>query len=975
LLNSRWLVAPLVIAAVGCAHRRALPPLEPAPAAEPAAFPAWPEPFDAPKSPELARAARLALRRLAPDHRFVAAFDALASLTGRSSAPARVQRHGERWLVVEDQRVVASAGDFADFEVWFDALALHAERAAFIPRTTESPVPAVYLVGDALDAELGALNAAWSRPGTDAGVLARAARATLASAFTTADLLELNDDGWSQAIGASALAHAAGLLAPSDLALLAWGLGYVKSAQARCAKAPVTDAICAFVRGDETQLDALAHRPGAQPFERYLLTRQLALKRRFQLTEKAIEAGGAEQLTRPFLLAWLSPKDFDVSGKYGAPALMTVLADALARAGLKGSLDERLAGMGERPSLFGVVEPALASLPDGPVFGARQQRALVLAQLATALDAMLGFSLGQARNGAFGRKFVESLGDASEPTLRDVHAYLKVRALPFRATGVDEKELRDSQQAFEEALETGFAHLNGRPVSALADERAGTMPIQPATHHFVRLAARRLDGRPAHRVELLRIIRARSPDMIWLEQAGAAVSAVEDGDVTRDWFETRDQGSGATDRFAKDARRPAWARAGSVEQLNAEGKLTADERVARLKALAEAFPEDDEVFRLYRNVLDRERRWAEGAALLGPWVQKNADEHSIRAANNRVMLARALWSLGRLDEADAVVRPATEFGTLDGLLQPALIALARGDKARALELERQTIKSYPEGGRHVVEVLWRAGEYATACERLRDNMPLGDFERLAQVVVLAFDGRPAAELTRAMECFHSVGIPRRLEQVARGLVEARRVDLAATVMALAPPPENGRGAARTFVLYRQLRGPEAASAWLAARPGVASMFFESAFDQRIDEVFVEPPAQLAAALDTEQNAFAQALVLSRRGVARGPVFEAARARAAAHREPRWLPVQVVLGLAPVAQLNQSAPDSIAAALARAAVLEQKRQFREAIELYLDRVDGMRRYDRATLYGDWPFRRLDALLKTGKSVRRLEAEGP
>jgi hypothetical protein len=86
-------------------------------------------------------------------------------------------------------------------------------------------------------------------------------------------------------------------------------------------------------------------------------------------------------------------------------------------------------------------------------------------------------------------------------------------------------------------------------------------------------------------------------------------------------------------------------------------------------------------------------------------------------------------------------------------------------------------------------------------------------------------------------------------------------------------------------------------------------------------------------------------------------------------------VQVVLGLAPVAQLNQSAPDSIAAALARAAVLEQKRQFREAIELYLDRVDGMRRYDRATLYGDWPFRRLDALLKTGKSVRRLEAEGP
>jgi hypothetical protein len=208
------------------------------------------------------------------------------------------------------------------------------------------------------------------------------------------------------------------------------------------------------------------------------------------------------------------------------------------------------------------------------------------------------------------------------------------------------------------------------------------MPIQPATHHFVRLAARRLDGRPAHRVELLRIIRARSPDMIWLEQAGAAVSAVEDGDVTRDWFETRDQGSGATDRFAKDARRPAWARAGSVEQLNAEGKLTADERVARLKALAEAFPEDDEVFRLYRNVLDRERRWAEGAALLGPWVQKNADEHSIRAANNRVMLARALWSLGRLDEADAVVRPATEFGTLDGLLQPALIA-SSGRPSRA----------------------------------------------------------------------------------------------------------------------------------------------------------------------------------------------------------------------------------------------------------------------------------------------------
>ncbi|MCY1075748.1 hypothetical protein [Archangium lansingense] len=223
-----------------------------------------------------------------PDARFLRAISELERLLGGSaSTSVNARFHEGRWVLQVEGKEVGGLPAFPDFA---DALS-HLEARAHqlgVKRLElkEGPLPpsaSPLPMGRETLETLRELDEAWSRGRRSPATLVGAARATVALALQLSDLTETADAVPARALALLALGRATTSAAlTEERALLAYVLGYERTARKLASALPSGGAARAFLLQEDDVLEALAERDAGAGVASHLWVRRLARMGRVQ---------------------------------------------------------------------------------------------------------------------------------------------------------------------------------------------------------------------------------------------------------------------------------------------------------------------------------------------------------------------------------------------------------------------------------------------------------------------------------------------------------------------------------------------------------------------------------------------------------------------------------------------------------------------------------------------------------------------
>ena len=675
------------------------------------------DPF--PWSTEALRARLADEERLAPDGRFVRAFDAAAFMAGRRAATTVARWTGDHWELSRAARAFSALPEEATPEDALAALVAHGE----LPRVSnaEAPVPA-HVLDVAPGTAIAALRLLDVRSNPSPAAAARLLASVL---FETPDRFDDDDLLAAHALAAAAWARVAGQPAPDAEVLLTWSLGYPAAARRLAVALAPTDPLRAFVEGDDARLIALNDpREGA----RYLWFRRLVSRR-----EAAAAVAWTAQAS-PAVAAAVGVIGF-IPDAFEGSAAVPVLTSTPARvhAALRGELGEEVVAPGEADGalLAAGAEMPRSAGPSGRFLDAAWVTQRLRATLWSATAAAVLRRADEAQDLAGARSERAAAGDggaAFGPRLA---------ALDALVSGDRRALLRTMGAAEVPAL---LRMAAARRLGPLHGVRA------------VRPLVRAIDARPGHVAGLAAELLDEGFDLPWMRRACARVLAEPSGPVPV--VET----CRSRERAASAAPEPLPTAADEARWIADEAASPDDWTRARAPHFA---------------WLVASSRVAESDALARTFVAT----HPLGAASVRARsdLAASLVARGDAAGAWAVLEPAV--ASLDGPAMAVGIDVLRALRrnVEALDLAVRWAR-YEPGARTaaaVAEIRWAAGDDDGAAQALRDAAAGAGSEWL-RYVVPAFVRSVAASPERAAAA--TAGLARAAIEVPRLLPLTRALD-------------------------------------------------------------------------------------------------------------------------------------------------------------------------------------------------------
>jgi len=302
--------------------------------------------------------------------------------------------------------------------------------------------------------------------------------------------------------------------------------------------------------------------------------------------------------------------------------------------------------------------------------------------------------------------------------------------------------------------------------------------------------------------------------------------AAEDYPELAVWSAQYHRDAQALSAQARDPRLTLEARYDALEDLLPIRADTTATFAAVERLLADA-PDDWRERRRYVEQLEHAGRFTDAARVARAWLATHGPERGFDYLFATTALARQYQHLGQLDQAYALLEPLQASYQLGVLQRSALIALARGDVARAERLAQRVVDRYPESADARVtlaEVRWAQHRYEDGPALLHDPNHVLSYDDWRHTVgprfASLFGRQPVAEGEGAFAALAEGGVPATLlAALPPAAAESGFAVLAFTLQQrLVPPPGGDDAAAVDFYRYVvAARGAAAGRAWLSAR--------------------------------------------------------------------------------------------------------------------------------------------------------------
>jgi hypothetical protein len=783
--------------------------------------------------------------RLSLDARLVRAVSLVAEMVGvpLSEAPAvSWVDSAHRWDVRVGQVSLGTLDDLCDFAAAHALLLEWAKQQIEAhPLIEESqPLPTFEPLFDQAAVKLvrqaGQL---WENPTTRVRAIHAMSGGLLSLALQSLDTMGAGDPLLAAAWAATVLDEAATHAQPVQKMVLAYTLGYRRSAQQEAAWVPDTNATRAYLLLDNKRLEALATQSGSAPITRYLWARRLLLSDRGPEAETFLSRHMADQpSTLPVVQAEVMWGDFKIRRSLASSGPAVVLRSLLRDAG--GKYAERTAKPADAGRLLATFDEALAALapaqnnPTVPALAAYYRAAMLTALRDKGHDYLHTLCSNPAA-----AEFVRSL--------RDDKGTLATTFVPWFASLV----AVDAGKQGPSELLANLQGLEGIGGLALMDELdAMSSKVDwgsPMGYAGARALIARLDSRPDNR-DIVARVAYRLPDLRLYQRMarsfvdaspGAALSsqasfAVYTGDKAlleqiASFAQLRpcDRIHITATRVDLGLVRPQagmreMEAAALGDRNGASGikcLIAVLENVVRSnKVEAWRLPTDGRAQRSHVVVrgLSRDPN-ADIVRLTRKWIGEHPEPRGLDGAAVRGMLARALRRMGKPKEALQAIEPAVATMQRGALVESSVnhALLGHADEARAL---LKTASARYPGADSIVSqagIEWRLGNPVEAARIIQQGGHQGtNFGRAIGVAMAdAFlnDKRPGLE-TAVNELLRAHLTEDTKEELLDELFVSDVKRAVAVVDQLADPQEKRYAIMRHYAAIRFVKGETAAQA-------------------------------------------------------------------------------------------------------------------------------------------------------------------
>jgi hypothetical protein len=790
---------------------------------------------------ETPREALDSMYRLAPDRRFVTAFDELATIVGNTEAePAAVDFDDEQWTVTRGGSVVAVLPRFPDFTDALAALVADAKKTGraleLKGRRTAKGIWFTFPLVEAISG-LETVDQRWSL-GRKRADLFHAARLATSVVFQLLDSTEHADRLVARALALVALAKAQtkANTIRQEVAL-AEVMGYSAASRRRAKRLPRKDPLRLFVNRDDGVLAKLATRPNAPPATRFLWYKRLVRLGNLDNERGFWHSSLCGQQMSLSVLSVRADMKFR-EGAEIASAMPWLILAALAR---------------DRDAAVDVAwtrefEPACGGEPD----------------LETAV-AIVGQKLGVKHVMKAMAAGLRSLDKAKHGALFDVElhrmAYIAITRSMIHRQGLfllDTLNSVDAAKAFDRRLAEVPAELVGPMVDWYRRLRLDMAGKTTAAEMMSRFG--QLDGVGAQPLwRLFEAIRDRAqwgaPEMFVATRALANLLDTRPshrrylGYAANDaLFDVRLAGElWASAVAAAPGRYPALEvigarREGNLEKLDALARIGSQrQRLRALRYLQREKIDPKRIAQGYRELLEEDgsqwepvneyvtwlidrEEYGEGQTVISGWLDENSDLPGLAPLQARTKLARLYHIQQQHQKAWELVEPdlASQYGGSMWRGALVLVSLERHEEAKRLAQAR--LKRYPNTGstRLLAETLWRIGQNAEAAGLLRNpprKLRARDWRKVGAAFVAAFGDTPQAGAAAFNELREAGVSDWSLKEIVAAVGEAGHPRLAFDLGSGLSLP--GAAAIELFMAnYRYLEeaeGEEKAVSWLDAK--------------------------------------------------------------------------------------------------------------------------------------------------------------
>jgi len=754
--------------------------------------------------------------RLAPDARFLRAFEELPRLAGRSDAGVcRATWQDPHWLIEVGADTVGMLPQWPRFQ---DAEALLLEWAKRQPVVaaggrslgTKQAFPANDLLGS-----LDILDRRWRTGVRDADLYSQASEAlTWLQFLTTGDVTHHSTVIAARAMASIALARSAGSSTPWVRAMLARGMGYPSEAADLATPLAATDPIRAWVLGDSV---TLFRDFSGQSNTRLLRLSLLAERDRFKEWLQLL-CDQFPKETPPCeaaLYTGLRFKRFD-AGPAVAEVAFHVMAQETQRwtradtAKVRVALDgkHRVASI-ERLVTVGQIKGG------GPLLDATLIEGYERAVLYTSLTNWGEHLRRRLSSVTDSREFAERLGT---PGAGPAGEYVRWYQNLVESTWPRSSESVPLAADIVQLREHGPGILLATYVAA-GPELAQMKPA------MVRAISRELDTRPEYRYWLATVVLTELHGLTLGEEllAATAPTGGEPGRTAALWVAFRRRDEPAMHASLMDTVTPSSTKTFFLEAI-AEGNPR-DPILDRVYARAiAAAPADHRLAEGWSDVLEKRGEYRRARAVLERWYDY-ADPGSDGFDQITVATREArLFRLEGLPERALLAseRPAKSW-KLSALMERARILDAVGQDSAAFEIITLAARRYP--GTPSISALraqihWNHGRDEAAAAALEPEAS-ASFEEwrwdIAPVFVERFKGRTDAAVVAAELVADHLGAARgRISMISEALAEAGDPETAFQVLQVSQTTGFDRSLnfARAYEYLADARGEDAAIEWL-----------------------------------------------------------------------------------------------------------------------------------------------------------------
>ncbi|WNG18745.1 hypothetical protein F0U63_31715 [Cystobacter fuscus] len=794
--------------------------------------------------------------------------------------------HEGAWVLEVEGQQVGGLPEFPDFAEALSLLEsrvhqLGTQRLKLKTRplpSSASPLP----MGRATLEALHELDTVWSQGEREPATLVGAARASVALALQLTDLTETADAVPARALALLALGRVTAPAALSEeRALLAYALGYERTARQLAPALPAASAARAFLLQEDDVLEALAERDAGAGLASHLWVRRLARMDRVTRVERSSRLSaqrlgmGLHVVVPRLLMKGPHPEEHFIA-RVAAPFLLAEVARVGARenpgvASPYAELprewppaedsDEALEQwMRHGRELLPVKERGLLPLfdelleqvghPDAVFLDAEVERAFFRGLFYSALfhDALHcvdGLATPEAT-----RDCAESFG-AQQARASGEFQQWYARLVASRRGPRKEHVLLESLN--------GLKSLGAPLIKTLHDELVETTERNdPVLTTMTRRLAARLDTRPDHRRHLARALLESLSNIVLSERLYRASLEADESPGVASWLAWRERDFAKVKQLLHDPALEGTKRLVLLEHLLEEKQLTAEEVARELQTLVVASG-DQWAFTLQGvEMLERARDYPRARALAERWLEWNAQLDDLTRGAVLAKLAHLHALEGHPARGWEVLTPVLTTYQSEVLEQGARLLQALGDEKRALAMAEGLARRYPLPSSQILlaELHWRSGRHAEAAATLKDSqvrrLLVTDWRRVGERFAEVFGGRPVKEGLRAFDELREADISvSALHYMASPLRKREEGRLSIEIFARIPYPNDRIGLFRQLQTYQILarqKSKAEALEWLRPRVDpslrgiyLATIAFELHEDALLWEYVQSPP--------------------------------------------------------------------------------------------------------------------------------------